>query len=134
MTQFDVNRLYSIEQVQGQFLNTKKTSPNTTPMMGQQGQSFAQILEQVKTGSQEGVKFSKHANERLLSRNIDLSDNQRERLNQAVKSAEGKGIKESLVMMDNLAFIVNVKNNTVVTAVTAGEERIFSNIDGAVIV
>ena len=48
--------------------------------------------------------------------------------------AEAKGIKESLVMMDNLAFIVNVKNSTVITAVTGEEERIFSNIDGAVIV
>jgi flagellar operon protein len=55
-------------------------------------------------------------------------------LNHAVKAAEAKGIKESLVMMDNLAFIINIKNNTVVTAVTGGEEKIFSNIDGAVVV
>ena len=55
-------------------------------------------------------------------------------MHQAVKAAEAKGIKESLVMMDNLAFIVNVKNNTVITAVAGGEEKIFSNIDGAVVV
>ena len=131
MTQFDVKQRYSIEQMQGQLITPKKT---TAASLRQQGKSFAEILEQTKTTASEDVKFSKHANERLISRNIDLSDAQKERLNQAVKSAEAKGIKESLVMMDNLAFIVNIKNNTVITAVTGEEEKIFSNIDGAVIV
>ena len=131
MTQFDVKQRYSIEQMQGQLATPQKT---TAASLRQQGKSFAEILEQTKANATEDVKFSKHANERLVSRNIDLSDAQKERLNQAVKSAEAKGIKESLVMMDNLAFIVNIKNNTVITAVTGEEERIFSNIDGAVIV
>jgi len=131
MTQLNVDRRYSIEQMHGQFLNTGKTAGQNVSEL--KGQSFAEILEQKKTGSGE-LKFSKHASERLISRNIDLSENQKERLNHAVKAAEAKGIKESLVMMDNLAFIINVKNNTVVTAVTGGEEKIFSNIDGAVVV
>lgn len=131
MAQLNVDRRYSIEQMRSQFLNTGKT---TEQSIGAQGPSFADILEQKKTLGSSELKFSKHASERLISRNIDLSDSQKERLNHAVKAAEAKGIKESLVMMDNLAFIVNVKNNTVVTAVTGGEEKIFSNIDGAVVV
>lgn len=131
MTQFDVKQRYSIEQMQSQITTPQKT---TAASLRQQGKSFAEILEQTKANASEELKFSKHANERLVSRNIDLSEAQKERLNQAVKSAEAKGIKESLVMMDNLAFIVNIKNNTVITAVTGEEERIFSNIDGAVIV
>ena len=127
MTQFHVNRTYSIEQLQGQFLNTGKTSGRQKVSVSDN--SFAQILEQTTSE----VKFSKHANERLQSRNIDLSDSQKERLNQAVKTAGEKGIKESLVMLDDLAFIVNVKNNTVVTAITNGEQKVFSNIDGAVV-
>ncbi len=130
MTQLNVDRRYSIEQMRGQFLNTGKTTGQNAFEL--QGPSFAEILEQKKTGTE--LKFSKHASERLISRNIDLSESQKERLNHAVKAAEAKGIKESLVMMDNLAFIINVKNNTVVTAVTGGEEKIFSNIDGAVVV
>ena len=130
MSQLNVDRRYSIEQMRGQFLNTGKTAEQNVSEL--QGPSFAEILEQKKTGSE--LKFSKHASERLVSRNIDLSESQKERLNHAVKAAEAKGIKESLVMMDNLAFIINVKNNTVVTAVTGGEEKIFSNIDGAVVV
>lgn len=81
------------------------------------------------------MKFSKHANQRLENRNIELSKDQLERLNQGVGQARTKQIQESLVMMDNLAFIVNVKNNTVVTAMEQGESgQVFTNIDGAVIV
>lgn len=127
MTQFHVNRTYSIEQLQGQFLNTGKTSGRQKASVSEP--SFAHILEQTTSE----VRFSKHANERLQSRNIDLSESQKERLNQAVKTAGEKGIKESLVMLDDLAFIVNVKNNTVVTAITSGEQKVFSNIDGAVV-
>ena len=132
MTQLNVDRRYSIEQMRGQFLNSGKTAGQNVSEM--QGQSFAEILEQKKVSGGGELKFSKHASERLVSRNIDLSESQKERLNHAVKAAEAKGIKESLVMMDNLAFIVNVKNNTVITAVAGGEEKIFSNIDGAVVV
>ena len=132
MTQLNVDRRYSIEQMRGQFLN-QGTAAEQNVSIGK-GQSFAEILEQKKIAERGELKFSKHASERLVSRNIDLSETQKERLNQAVKAAEAKGIKESLVMMDNLAFIVNVKNNTVITAVAGGEEKIFSNIDGAVVV
>lgn len=84
---------------------------------------------------EQEVKFSKHANQRLENRNIELSKDQLERLNQGVGQARTKQIQESLVMMDNLAFIVNVKNNTVVTAMEQGESgQVFTNIDGAVIV
>ena len=132
MTQLNVDRRYSIEQMRGQLLQKGKTESNN--VTGVPDRSFAEILAEKKTSEGQELKFSKHANERLLSRNIDLSENQKERLHHAVKAAEAKGIKESLVMMDNLAFIINVKNNTVVTAVTGGEEKIFSNIDGAVVV
>ena len=132
MTQLNVDRRYYIEQMRGQFLN-QGTATEQNVSIGK-GQSFAEILEQKKIAERGELKFSKHASERLASRNIDLSETQKERLNQAVKAAEAKGIKESLVMMDNLAFIVNVKNNTVITAVAGGEEKIFSNIDGAVVV
>lgn len=132
MSQLNVDMRYSIEQMQGKFLNMGKTAGQNVSEV--QGQSFAEVLNQKRTDESQELKFSKHASERLLSRNIDLSDSQKERLNHAVKAAEAKGIKESLVMMDNLAFIINVKNSTVVTAVAGGEEKIFSNIDGAVVV
>ena len=58
-----------------------------------------------------------------------------DRLNEGARRAGEKGIKESLVLVDELAFIVNVENKTVVTAMNQGnnDENIFTNIDGAVI-
>ena len=95
--------------------------------------SFESVLK-AKQKENEGLKISKHANERLNSRNINLTNEQWDRLNTGVKKAEMKGIKESLVMVDDFAFIVNVGNNTVITAVDENEDRVFTNIDGAVIV
>ena len=98
------------------------------------GIPFHEILKDKQATVASELKFSKHANERLASRNIDLSDDQYRRLESGAKRAYEKGIKESLVMVDNLAFVVNIKNNTVITAVNEGEEKIFTNIDGAVII
>jgi len=123
----------SIEQVANQYLKDNSSSRK----VGQSsGQSFAEILEQKQLTEDSAVKFSKHAAGRLNDRNIELSDNQLDRLNAGMQKASAKGINESLVLMDQLAFIVNVKNNTVITAMdqTEAEENVFTNIDGAVIV
>ena len=124
------NKVYSsIEQMTGQLLNgtsSKKLRSNTAEAL-----SFQQILENKQT---EELHFSKHANERLANRNIDLTEEQKERLKEGVNRASSKGIRDSLVMVDNMAFIVNVTNRTVITAVDNGDDKIFTNIDGAVVV
>ena len=62
-----------------------------------------------------------------------LSADQKERLLEATCKAKAKGMKESLVMVDDFAFIVNVKNNLVITAVNDTKNAVFTNIDGAII-
>lgn len=127
----------SIDQVKNTYLNNEK-KPNWHNITTEQGLSFQQILEQTSSVKDylQGVTFSKHANERLASRNINLSDDQMDRLNKGIMQAKEKSINESLVMMDNIAFIVNVKNNTVITAMDqkSNDSNVFTNIDGAVIV
>lgn len=125
-----VNQFPSIEQMTQQLNATKNQATArqipSTP--------FSEILKSKQAASETNeLKFSKHANERLASRNIDLTDEQLARLESGAKKASEKGINESLVMVDNLAFIVNIKNNTVITAVNDGEDKVFTNIDGAVI-
>jgi len=95
---------------------------------------FGQKLADEQTKPEE-LKFSKHASSRLLDRNISLTDNQVQRLNEGAKRALDKGISESLVLVDDLAFIVNVRNSTVITAMDQAQanENVFTNIDGAVI-
>ena len=92
-----------------------------------------EVLERKSTGDQEGLKFSKHAVGRLADRNIQLTREQLMRLNDGARKAEQKGIKDSLVMIDDMAFIVNVPSRTVITALEAGNENVFTNINGAVI-
>jgi len=102
--------------------------------------SFANILNKIKestdnTISSNELKFSKHAVNRLQDRNISLTDEQMARLNLGKQEAGEKGIKDSLILVDQLAFIVNIPNNTVVTAMdqTENKNNVFTNIDGAVI-
>ena len=130
----DRSSFQSIEQLQNQYLN--KTRQVQSKDEGAEV-SFQSILEQKTKMSQEtGLKFSKHATNRLESRNISLTDSQMQRLNEGFSKAEMKGIKDSLVLLDDLAFIVNTKSSTVITAMdqTETSENIFTNIDGAVII
>lgn len=127
------NGFLSIEQLQDQYLNQKK---NNSSVRNSSGMSFQEILEGKQAQSTTEVKFSKHAAGRLADRNIELTKEQMERLQEGTAKAEQKGIKESLVIVDQLAFIVNVPSSTVVTAMnqTDTAENIFTNIDGAVII
>ena len=80
------------------------------------------------------LKFSSHAAKRLESRNIQLSDEEMNKIQTAVDKAEMKGSKDSLVMMNDMALIVNIPNRTVVTAMHLSDssENIFTNIDSVV--
>ena len=132
----------SIEQVTEQLKNKNTKNGNKQSI---ERLSFQDILQQKSKISVEGnlsevvsgeLKFSKHALNRLNDRNIQLNTEQLDRLNDGAKKAGEKGIRDSLVIVDQLAFIVNVPNKTVVTAMdsTATDENIFTNINGAVIV
>ena len=129
----DNNGFLSIEQVQNQYLGQNEKIRSGVEKTGQKS-DFSKILSQIEDSS-EGVKFSKHASNRLSDRNIELTQDQMNRLNNARNQANAKGINESLILVDQLAFIVNVKSNTVVTAMDSHESgsNIFTNIDGAVI-
>ena len=115
------------------FSGTAQTSEKA-----EEQKSFAEILSDKRSvlEAASGLNFSKHATERLSSRNIEMSAEQLERLTEGVNKASAKGINDSLVMVDTLAFIVNTRSQTVVTAMDStdtSKDGVFSNIDGAVI-
>ena len=105
------------------------------------GPSFGQVLQSqvgetlTASAARAGIKFSGHAQTRLASRQITLSDSDVARLGQAMTKAATKGAKDSLVLMDKTAFVVSVANRTVITAVASDalKENIFTNIDSAMI-
>jgi flagellar operon protein len=98
---------------------------------GAQGTSFNDLFRQ-KVGA---LKFSAHATSRMSSRNIGMTPELVDKLEKAVSGAAVKGARDSLVLMKNCAFIVNIPNRTVVTAMDGEslKENIFTNIDSAVI-
>ena len=116
------------------FVNNVKKSENTSnnTKISESGKTFKQILED--KSKNDKVMFSKHASMRLDSRNLSLSTSQIKRVEHGIKRAEEKGIKDSLVLVDNIALLVNIKNKTVVTAIDNNSENVYTNIDGAVIV
>lgn len=82
------------------------------------------------------LKFSAHASQRVKERNIAMDAPMMSKLHQAMNRADEKGLEEALVLTPDAAFIVNVKNRTVVTALDRGQmtDNVFTNIDGAVVV
>ena len=102
---------------------------------GSQQQSFSEILTETIKKSSE-VNFSKHAVKRAAEHNIDLNDENLSRLNEGVKIASEKNLEEPLILVGNTAFLVNIRNNTVITAVDSNNMKgnVFTNIDGTVII
>ncbi|HEY1597308.1 MAG TPA: TIGR02530 family flagellar biosynthesis protein [Thermoleophilaceae bacterium] len=97
-----------------------------------EGPSFDQIFRQQQAGS---LQFSQHALQRIERRGIDLSDGTLQRLQAGTDRAASKGSRDSVVFVDNTAFVVSVRNKTVITAVDREHmrEHVFTNIDSAVI-
>ncbi len=124
------NKVY-FPQTVIQPLPGKKVTTPVTP--DSKKTNFGQVLEKKLQGE---LKFSQHARQRLQSRNIELGEAEMARLENAVSKAREKGARDSLVLMDNLALVVSIKNNTVITAVDEQslKENVFTNIDSAVIV
>lgn len=103
------------------------------PAAGKQG-SFAEYLAR-EAERQESLKISSHAQKRLDSSQVNLTETDMQRLDGAVARAGEKGSNQSLIMLDNLAFVVSIKNKVVITAVDEArtKEGIFTNIDSVVI-
>lgn len=125
--------MYDNFKIKPNSIQQPKLNPiqNRMPVAG----GFDQVLQQQLYQNKE-IKFSKHAMERLETRNIQLTPQDMARINQAFNIAQGKGIKETLILMDDRVFVASVNNKTVITAALENQlkENVFSNIDGAVII
>jgi flagellar operon protein len=107
------------------------------------GPSFDEILNgvpaagarKVDAPKMDGVKFSNHAVERMVSRGIKFGAEDMQKLNEAIGRAASKGSKDSLILMNDAALIVSVKNKTVVTVMdkSALKENVFTNIDSTIV-
>jgi flagellar operon protein len=87
------------------------------------------------TSDAGSLNFSRHLAERIERRRLDLSTDAIDRLSQAVNKVAGKGARDSVVFLDQLALLVNVPTRTVVTAIDTNKmkEGVFTNIDSVVV-
>lgn len=115
-----------LKRTQQQKKNVQEKKKSDSP-------SFKDILGDKMNGKNQ-LSFSKHAQKRINSRSIPLSKLELNKLNTGVEKARNKGARDSLVMVNNVAYIVSVENNTVVTAVDEDsmDDNVFTNIDSAV--
>ncbi|SHN16250.1 TIGR02530 family flagellar biosynthesis protein [Gracilibacillus kekensis] len=93
--------------------------------------SFKEIL-----GQQQPIQISKHAEQRMASRNIEITIDKWYEMESKLEEASKKGVRDSLVITDEAAFIVNAKNKTVITAMEKSEmkSKIFTNINGTILI
>ncbi len=107
--------------------------PQTQAPADETGLSFRQILEGLSSRD-SGLTFSKHAATRLEQRDIQLSQSGLERLDEGVRIAREKGLSNTLIIVDESAFVVNAEVGKVITSLSDLRGRVITNIDGTVIV
>lgn len=117
---------------------TEKTGPaqenEATRRTSDADLDFKEELQK-RLEKKDEIEFSRHAKERLESRRINVTPRTLQRLSEGLEKAESKGAQESLIMVDDTAYIVSVENRTVITAVDEKnvKENVFTNIDSAVL-
>ena len=97
--------------------------------------SFAEILSR-QLSQHTNVQFSKHAVNRVVQRNIDVSDENMKRLDEGVRLAQDKGLSSPLILVGTTAYEENISNNRVITTLSGDDLKgnVFTNIDGTVII
>jgi flagellar operon protein len=113
--------------------------PRVTPPVQKQNQKIepkANFQEVLAGKIASEIKVSAHAQKRMAERGINLSPRELDGIREAVTKAQTKGCRDSLVVLERVALVVSVENQTVITAVDAQslKENVFTNIDSAVFV
>lgn len=127
-----------VHELQNQIYTGKVTQGTPTPPVRKNGSSnFDSVLRGKLESGVQPVRLSTHAVERLAARNIALTENDMGKLSRAVATLDKKGGRDALMVMGDLAFVVSVKNKTVITVMDKSpshDQRVFTNIDSAMII
>ena len=128
-------------QAAGVGASERERPKKNDPAAGEFDRVFDQVMNKNAgkpdlSQAREPLKFSAHATQRLQDRKIVLDSVLMSKINDAVDKAAAKGVEDTLVLTDNAALIVSVKNKTVITAMDKSSlnGNVFTNIDGAVII
>ncbi|MFQ5571130.1 MAG: TIGR02530 family flagellar biosynthesis protein [Rhodothermales bacterium] len=124
---------------QGQEVHPRGRPPQGPVTPPEKRSEFASHL--VRAREQAGLettatRISQHAWQRIRQRGISMTDTEQRALGEAMQQLEAKGARDALLMRTDAAFVVNVPNRTVVTAIDVQEmqQRVFTQIDSAMLV
>ncbi|MBX4269226.1 TIGR02530 family flagellar biosynthesis protein [Clostridium estertheticum] len=107
---------------------------NKSDQVNKDQNSFNKVLD--KQIKEECFTISSHAAQRLNSRNINLDDDDRKKINDGINMADSKGAKQSLILYKDMALITSIKNRTVITAMDKNQNtgNVITNIDSVVMI
>ena len=118
--------------------NTYQSKNASSPVrtFNSQQISFEAVLNQQYNEKNQALQLSKHAKERVEERGIDVDTNLMATLNEAAITARLKGAVNTVMIGQDAAFVVNIPNGIIVTAISAEElkNNVFTNIDSAVLI
>ena len=126
-----INRVYMQPTIP---IQPQQTAQEARKLQQQNGRdSFRQILDD-KLG-QEPLSFSAHALQRLEQRDITLTSQDLTRLQEAVSQVAAKGGRDTLIHMNDVSYVINVPNRTVITALdqSTSNDSVFTQIDSAMV-
>ncbi len=130
------NKINSVLIPQINKLPEKKESGNVRSSNDTKQAEFEELLRnRVKeSGPSEDIQISKHAVKRLEERNLSIDSGEYLKLKEGMKKLQNKGGKESLIITNNAAYIVDVNKNKIVTAIDKASmsDNVFTNIDSTV--
>lgn len=123
-----------INQLEQRLINSSYHKQKNDKVKKENNISFSKVFSNIK--EKEDIKFSKHAKNRLIDRNMSMTSIDIEKLDKAFEKAEMKGVSDALIMVDKNIYIANIESKTIITALEEKDlnERVFTNIDGAVII
>lgn len=119
------------EQINANRVEQRQNQSKASQVQTQTGTDFKSMLADKLQKAE--IRFSAHASKRLEMRGIELNEKDIQTLRDAVNLAESKGSRDALVLHEKAAFVVSIKNRTVITAIDNMKESIVTNIDSAVI-
>jgi len=123
------NNIISSKRIEAFLDTTRKQQKNKT-----EGNQFDKMLNsklKVK-GDKKEITFSKHSMQRLQKRNIDLKEEDINKLESAFEKAEEKNIKTPLIVSENLICVADTKSRTIITVMDTMKDKVFTNVDGVV--
>jgi flagellar operon protein len=115
-------------------VSNKLKSANPNEAHEFKNQLNEQLLQ--KENNDHGVKLSAHAAKRLHDRDLNMDSDEFLKIKDAISKLKSKGGKDSLVVTNSAAYIVDVNNNKIVTAIDKNKmsENVFTKIDSTLFV